>query len=66
MTGAQDLFKRFRVSDSSMYKELGMRPRHVVHGSGPMVFQVNSGGVLRVEKCVMGARTMFSASRIEE
>jgi hypothetical protein len=30
MTGAQDLFVSFTVSNSSMYEELGRRTRHVV------------------------------------
>jgi hypothetical protein len=38
MTGAHDLFKSFIVSDSGMYEELGMRTRHVVQGSGAVVF----------------------------
>jgi hypothetical protein len=39
----------FTVSDSGMYEELGMRTRHVVQGSGAVVFQMESGDVLRVE-----------------
>jgi hypothetical protein len=49
MTGAQDLFESFTVSDSGMYEELGMRTRHVVQGSGAVVFWMESGDVLRVE-----------------
>jgi hypothetical protein len=49
MTGAQDLFESFTVSDSGMYVELGMRTRHVVQGSGTVVFWMESGDVLRVE-----------------
>jgi hypothetical protein len=43
-----------------------MRTRHVVHGSSTMSFQMESGDVLRVRKCVMGSRSVFSASIIEE
>jgi hypothetical protein len=62
MTGAHDLFMSFIVSDSGMYEELGRRTRHVVQGSGAVVFQMESGGVLRVEnvlwcqECVLSLR----------
>ena len=46
MTGAQDLFESFSVSDSDIYEELSMRNRHVVQGSGAVVFQMESGDVL--------------------
>jgi hypothetical protein len=48
MTGAQDLFVSFAVSNSCMYEELGRTTRHVVHGSEAVVFQMESGGVLQV------------------
>jgi hypothetical protein len=38
MTGARDLFVSFTTSDSSMYVELGMGTKHVVQGSGAVVF----------------------------
>jgi hypothetical protein len=38
MTGAQDLFESFIVSDSNMYEELGIGNRQVVQGSGAVVF----------------------------
>ena len=49
MIGTQYLFVSFIVSDSSMYEELGMRTMHVVHGSGALVFRMESGDVLQVE-----------------
>jgi hypothetical protein len=49
MTGAQDLFVSFTMSDSGMYEELGMRTRHVVHGFGAVVFWMESRSVLRME-----------------
>jgi hypothetical protein len=49
MTRAQDLFESFKVFDLGMYEELGMRTMHVVHGSGALVFRMESGDVLQVE-----------------
>jgi hypothetical protein len=44
-----DLFMSFIVSNSGMYEELGRKTMHVVHGSGAVVFHMESGDVLRVK-----------------
>jgi hypothetical protein len=38
------------MSYSSMYEGLGRRTRHVVQGSGAVVFQMESWVMLQVEK----------------
>jgi hypothetical protein len=49
MTWVHDLFVSFTLSNSSMYEELGRRTRHLEHIYEAMIFQMESGGVLRVE-----------------
>jgi hypothetical protein len=42
MTRARDLFESFKEPDPGMYMELGMETRHVIQGSGTVVFQMES------------------------
>jgi hypothetical protein len=39
------------VFDLGMYEELGMRTRHVVQGSGAVVFRMESGDVFEWQMC---------------
>jgi hypothetical protein len=48
MTTTRDLFESFKEPDPCMYMELGMETRHVIQGSGTVVFRMESVDVLRV------------------
>jgi hypothetical protein len=63
------VFESFTESNSEMHVELGMGTKHAVKGSGTMPFQMESGGVLRVQDVLWVPelkRSVISVSVIEK